>query len=330
MHPIADTMLISIIVPIYNIAPYIRACLDSCVEQTYRDIEVICVDDGSTDESGYIADEYAAHDKRFRVIHKANGGLPSARKAGIEAAKGEYVFHLDGDDNIPLDAIEKLIAVATKESADIVIGDSVTITDTAHYETNSGITRPLTSEEYIHYILVRGLFNIWGRLIRASLYKDNPIEFPLHISIAEDLVQTFQLAHFAGKVCACHEICYYYYVRHTSMSKTDNVVGQLTDRAIYAVLYILKYSLTHSPFARKDLNRYIANFVYTYLCSPYPVSLRKSELHELMKCLNYRDIREIKEFSRRAIMSLAFINLGAAKSIVSTYASLKNIWKSND
>lgn len=320
---------VSIVIPIYNVGEYLDTCLKSCMKQTYADIEIICVNDGATDHSVDIIAKYAAIDHRVIRIDKANGGLPSAREAGVAAASGDYIFHLDGDDNIPLDAIEKLVNVALKESADMVIGDYLTITDTAQSVINSDITKTLTSEEYINYILTGGLFNIWGRLIKTSMYKDNPIEFPHHISMAEDLVQTFQLAHYANKVCVCHQICYHYYIRNTSMSKTGHVIGQLTDRAIFAVLFISRYCLAHSPFARKEMNMFIINFVYTYLCSPYPVSLRKSVLHELMSLINYKDIKNIKSRSKRGIMSVALINLHMAKLIVSSYSFIKTKWKSN-
>lgn len=88
----------SIIIPVYNVAPYLRECLDSVLAQTFTDWEAICVDDGSTDESGAILDEYAAKDKRFRVIHKTNGGVSSARNTGLDAARGDWIGFLDADD----------------------------------------------------------------------------------------------------------------------------------------------------------------------------------------------------------------------------------------
>ena len=90
--------MFSIIIPVYNVAPYLRECLDSVLAQTFTDWEAICIDDGSTDGSGEILDEYAAKDKRFRVIHQKNAGVSAARNSGIDAANGEYVTFLDGDD----------------------------------------------------------------------------------------------------------------------------------------------------------------------------------------------------------------------------------------
>ena len=98
----------SIIIPVYNVAPYLRECLDSVLAQTFKDWEAICVDDGSTDESGKILDEYGARDKRFRVVHQVNAGVSAARNRGLEEAKGEWVWFVDADDAVKGDALAEL------------------------------------------------------------------------------------------------------------------------------------------------------------------------------------------------------------------------------
>ena len=101
---------VSVIVPIYKVQPYIRRCIDSVMMQTYGDFELLLVDDGSPDDCGRICDEYAEKDNRIRVIHKKNGGLSDARNAGLDAATGEYIYFLDGDDCILPDLLEKAVA----------------------------------------------------------------------------------------------------------------------------------------------------------------------------------------------------------------------------
>ncbi len=111
---------ISIIIPMYNVEKYLKRCLDSVQNQTFTDWQAICVDDGSPDNSGKIAEEYAARDKRFIVVHKENGGLSDARNAGMKYAKGEYIMYLDSDDFIHPQTMEIAYAMATRDGADIV------------------------------------------------------------------------------------------------------------------------------------------------------------------------------------------------------------------
>lgn len=111
---------ISIIIPVYNVKPFLCRCLDSLVGQTYRNLQILLIDDGSTDSSGIICDEYEQRDARITVIHKKNGGVSSARNAGLEAACGEWIGFVDADDWIEPDMYEYLIKLAQKHSADVV------------------------------------------------------------------------------------------------------------------------------------------------------------------------------------------------------------------
>ena len=118
-----NNSLVSIIVPVYKAEKYIHQCIDSLLAQTYRNIEVILVDDGSPDHCGKICDEYAAKDSRVKVIHQQNGGVSVARQTGIDHATGEYSIHADPDDWVELNMIEELVAKAVADNADMVICD---------------------------------------------------------------------------------------------------------------------------------------------------------------------------------------------------------------
>lgn len=111
---------VSVIIPVYNVEAYLRQCLDSVVNQTLREIEIICVDDGSTDKSAAILKEYAAKDGRIKVLTQSNTGAGAARNAGIARATGEWITFCDADDWIEPDAIEKMVAAAQREDADCV------------------------------------------------------------------------------------------------------------------------------------------------------------------------------------------------------------------
>ena len=112
--------LISVIVPIYNVEKYINRCIDSIIEQTYTNLEIILVDDGSTDNSGSICDEYAKKDNRIKVIHKENGGVSSARNVGLDTAIGQYITFVDSDDYIEKKYCEILLKTLKKQKADCV------------------------------------------------------------------------------------------------------------------------------------------------------------------------------------------------------------------
>ena len=119
------TPFLSIVVPAYNVEEYLPQCVDSILRQTFTDFELLLVDDGSKDSTGRLCDEYAGKDRRIRVIHKENGGLVSARKAGLSEAFGTYVAYVDGDDWIAECMMEKLCGQASDTGADIVISDFV-------------------------------------------------------------------------------------------------------------------------------------------------------------------------------------------------------------
>lgn len=114
---------VSVIIPIYNVEKYLKACVDSVIGQTYQDLQIILVDDGSTDSCGGLCDEYAAKDKRITVVHKLNGGLSDARNAGLTVAAGAFVLYLDSDDYLVPTAIEALVEMQSKTNADIVLGN---------------------------------------------------------------------------------------------------------------------------------------------------------------------------------------------------------------
>jgi len=121
--------LVSIIIPVYNVESYINQCIDSVIQQTYKNVEIILVDDGSDDSCPRICDEYARKDPRIRVIHKPNGGASDARNAGLAIAKGEYIYFLDSDDYIEKDAIATLVVHAHHYDADVVFFDALILYD---------------------------------------------------------------------------------------------------------------------------------------------------------------------------------------------------------
>lgn len=309
-------MKVSIIIPVYNVSTYLTSCLESCVNQTYKDVEIICVNDGSPDNSLSIIKKYQEADKRVVCISKQNEGLPLARKSGIKAATGDYIFHLDGDDDLPHNAIECMMKTAVAENADIVIGDYLWVEGKQRKVIDSEINEILDSRSYSKYLLERGLFNIWGKLIKRSLYTKNAIEFPAKIVMAEDLVACVQLARFAQIIVPIHKICCNHYVRTESMSRTNKyVVGELTDRTIHAVCFVSRYyeQISLGNELKSSIDHLLTTFLYQYLCSPYPISYHRESLQYIRSRISPEYIKNISNTVKRTSIQMAMKNLELSK-----------------
>lgn len=204
------TPLISIIVPIYNVENYLYRCIDSIRAQTFTDFELLLIDDGSTDSSGQICDEYSERDSRIKVFHKENGGVTSARQLGLEKARGVYSIHIDGDDWILPSMLEKMYSTILQNNADILISDFYcdTLKKTIYQKQNTNST---TSIDILRDILLNKLFgSLWNKLIRHSLYKLYDINFIEGINYCEDVLLLTQLLQKNIRISFLHEAFYHY------------------------------------------------------------------------------------------------------------------------
>ena len=222
---------VSIIVPIYKVEDYIRECTDSILAQTYPDFELILVDDGSPDDCGRICDDYAKGDNRIKVVHKVNGGISSARNAGLEVAKGEWIMHVDGDDWIEPDMIESLIEAAQITGSDMVFGDFMKYGPSAGYNKlptwSSDKKKSMTN--YIAYVMT----TIWGSIAKRSLYADHSLKSPDGISYCEDFHLIVRLCHFANKIVNVHRPFYHYRYRPTSIMSNMNGKTEADEQWVY-------------------------------------------------------------------------------------------------
>lgn len=163
--------MVSIVIPAYNVSSYLGACIDSAISQTYADIEIIVVDDGSTDDTGKVAAERAARDSRVRLIRRENGGLSAARNTGIEASSGEWLMFLDGDDMLAPDAVDTLLTLARQTGADIACGD---YTRRLPFEQPKSIrTMVLTGRQALADVLYQSNIepSAWGKLYRRTIFN---------------------------------------------------------------------------------------------------------------------------------------------------------------
>lgn len=186
--------LISIIIPVYNVEKYIEKCIHSVMEQTYKNIEIIMINDGSTDNCGKICDEYAKKDNRIKVIHQKNEGVSSARNKGIRECTGKYIGFVDGDDIIDTDMFEKLYESITKNESDLAI---------CNYYPNKdfcGVDEIIDIETALDLILDKDKYKgfVVNKLYKKSILKDQ--KFDEKIDICEDLIFNCQ---YIIKCCKC-------------------------------------------------------------------------------------------------------------------------------
>lgn len=249
--------LISVIVPIYNVSKYLRRCLDSIASQTYENLEIILINDGSTDDSGKIAEEYAKKDKRARVIHQKNGGLSSARNAGLKIAHGEFVVFVDSDDYIDPGCIENLHDTAQKSDADIA-----TCRFESFSEDNLRLKRSPVSPKLVMAgresaadLLTRSRpAYIWTSIFRRSLFTDNNIEFPDGRTY-EDLATRFRLEFFAKKVAYTNQRLYHYLMRRSSITGTKFSESRFND-ILFAVKSIKDFNTKQEVVSPRFVNYY--------------------------------------------------------------------------
>lgn len=225
--------MVSIIVPVYNVSSYLNRCLNSLLEQTFKEIQVILIDDGSTDDSGKICDSFAKKDSRFRVIHQQNSGLSAARNSGLSLATGEYVIFVDGDDYVEKEYVEKLNLKAADTDSDIVICNYRFVNEAGMEITNDNYSKYSRQDSFDGTEALR-LFEdksfrtffdvVWNKMYKRTLFEG--ISFPEGVSVIEDISVQPLLFHRAKRVSVTEDILYNYVYREGSLSHEKRSVQE--------------------------------------------------------------------------------------------------------
>ena len=218
--------LVSVIIPVYNVEPYLREAIDSVITQSYKNLEIILIDDGSTDCCGAICEEYALKDSRIRVIHQENKGLSTARNAGLDVITGNYVVFLDSDDAYHPEYVKLLIETQIKEDADIVVCGIKSFKNdkaTSHIRPITESTKAPCSLNRIDALhsLIQGNLNVvvWNKLYKSKLW--NNIRFPDGF-VYEDTDTTYRIISNCEKISLVDQILYMNRVRDGSITKTNS------------------------------------------------------------------------------------------------------------
>lgn len=240
---------LSVIIPIYNVEKYLRQCIDSVINQTFRDLEIILVDDGSPDKCGEICDEYAKKDKRIKVIHKANGGLASARNDALDVATGEWIAFVDSDDWLELDIYEKAVSAGEKYDVDILFFNSFRNTGSKEIKA-SMFEKEFFSDDkkYIellqagvlckYVVSVPDLCFPWNRIIKRKFIVDHKLYFT-KVKVYEDVIYSISCLQFAKKIAFIEAYGYHYWFNVLSISRQYNSNRIAADIEVFNEIYKL-------------------------------------------------------------------------------------------
>jgi len=253
---------VSVVIPVYNIAPHLRQCLDSVVGQTLRDIEVICVDDGSTDESPAILEEYKEKDCRVQVITQNNAGPGAARNTGLNRATGEYLIFLDSDDWFEPELLERMVSRAEESAADVTICKAV------EFDTNTGKELPsewmlktkyLPGDVFAPGDVADWMFQFtygwpWDKLYRTGFVRETQLRYP-PLPNSEDLVFVFQSLAAAGRICVLNKSLVHHRMNRTaSVSNSRHRDPEVPYRALAMLKNALMQRGVYAQFERSFLN----------------------------------------------------------------------------
>lgn len=233
--------MITVIVPVYNAEKYLEQCINSILNQTYTDLEILLIDDGSTDSSGVICDQYAQKDSRIKTFHKSNGGVSSARNFGLKRAVGEWIAWVDSDDYIVPEMYDKMLNAASANNADL-----------AYCKFKSGENSRIMPQddisisEFINQYLFVPINAMWITLCKRTIYENNDICFIEGNDVGEDLLVSTQLYYYATKRVYVQEDLYYYRQSLESISnsiKTSQKTRELINNIFELELFLRKSNL---------------------------------------------------------------------------------------
>ena len=262
-------MKLSIIIPVYNVRQWLEETVNSVLNQTFRDFELILVDDGATDGSGALCDAFAAADNRVKVIHQENAGVSAARNAGLDAAQGEFVGWVDSDDIIEADMFQRLVSLAQSHNADIAQCqhdracelNASTRTDAAELLDGPGFVRRLFTKQSGAYT---NQVALWSKIYRKELWED--IRFPVG-QVYEDEMQTYKVCLKAKTIVETEDILYHYVKRENSIITGESHKKMLDKQKALAD------RLTYLPAKMPDMEALCAQtflgFTRNILCQMY-------------------------------------------------------------
>lgn len=266
-------LLISIVVPVYNVEKYLSQCVESILDQTYKNLEIILVDDGSTDKSSIICDDYKLKDNRIKVIHKKNGGLSSARNMGIDATTGDYIMFIDSDDYyLSNNAISKIVENLCESNADILTFglkkyfEDIDLLEDSKYIFDRNLINFNDKKQTLNYLVRNNLFiaSACNKVIKNQFIKDNDLRFREGF-LSEDIEWSARLIIYSNVIDVLNESFYIYRQRKSSISKSTK--KNKIDFLIKNIELCLDYNRKYNSILKESniIDEYMSYVAYQYM-----------------------------------------------------------------
>ena len=294
--------IITVIVPVYNVQKYLNKCIKSIINQSYKYLQIILVDDGSTDKSSEICDYYAKIDNRIEVIHKSNEGLSMARNVALNKAKGRYIGFVDSDDYIEETMYKDLLDAIIKYDTDVSICNFYSVIDgKKNVKNDVSVTKLYDKIEILKEILLDNCIQsyAWNKLYKRELFKT--VKYPIGRKY-EDIGTTFYILEQCSKVVAIGKPEYYY------INRKDSIVNTLTEKTIIDYLEIIidrfKYIEKNIPQLTEYNNYYLMKIVNT----------------------SYKDVKKLKNRSIKLDKTLRNLYKIVKKIGIDKFNSIKNLY----
>ena len=276
---------ISVIIPVYNVEKYLSRCLDSIVNQTFRDMEIICVNDGCTDNSAEILDQYAKTDKRIKIITQTNGGLSVARNTGLKYACGQYVGFIDSDDWIDIDYYECLVDLLEKNNADIAMA-GMRISNQDNVSDN--LTPNFVTDDFVKKIQTLPNGSICDKLFKADLFQE--LTFPVG-RYYEDNIVLLKTMYYSKKVVFTNRVSYYYFTNPSGICRTTDKTA--VKRKNQDRLYSAEMMMNFAKEQGFDKKHAVKDFIVRTVIVDF-ISTKSPYYNQVQKILGASYIRNIK------------------------------------
>lgn len=305
-----EQILVSVIIPIYNSEKYLSKCIESVKRQSYINLEIILIDDGSTDGSAKICKKYANTDKRIKFFRQRNQGVSSARNNGLKFTTGDYITFVDSDDSVEINFIESMIQLLSDYSFDLIISTYKSVYEDKGIQINE-FNETLTYDIKHDFYKLRRYFNVpWGKLYKREIIAKNDINFPVDFTDAEDQVFNFEFLRYVKSYCLVNNPAYNYYHRKTmSLSKLRTLKSFESNlkKIYYEKIFLDELEIKNKEYILTDSCCFMINHYSSISDINNCYCLFKDRI-KVIKSLLY-DFKHYKNFKRYVILNCIRYNI---------------------